>query len=355
MEDELDCDFYFGNIDDGHLKKIDFALFRKKISQLQTQNVIKFNWIKGSVGLVLHPYHVYVLTGDILCLSNWLVLIFARFGGKKTFLWTHGWYGDEKIGKRILKKIFLGLSSGVFLYGDYAKNLMVNTGIAEKKLHPIYNSLDYDKQLFVRNNLKKTNIYSEYFKNTYPVLIFSGRLTKVKKIELLIEVQTILLRENFILNVVLIGDGGELHFLKEKISNFHTEQYFWFYGACYDEDIIGNFYYNADICISPGNVGLTAIHSMMYGCPVITHADFTQQMPEFEVIEKGMTGDFFEYNDVESLANTIKNWIRRFPQKSEDVMNECYRKIDEKYNPHYQIKIFKDILYSGCVCYGKET
>lgn len=80
----------------------------------------------------------------------------------------------------------------------------------------------------------------------------------------------------------------------------------WFYGACYDEKQIAEFLYNADLCVSPGNVGLNAMHAMTFGCPVIRHSNMVAQMPEVEAIEDGLTGTYFEENNIESLAQSIK-------------------------------------------------
>ena len=44
--------------------------------------------------------------------------------------------------------------------------------------------------------------------------------------------------------------------------------------------------------VSPGNVGLTAIHSLSYGTPVLTHNNFNNQMPEVESIQPGFNGYF---------------------------------------------------------------
>lgn len=52
--------------------------------------------------------------------------------------------------------------------------------------------------------------------------------------------------------------------------------------------------YNADLCVAPGNIGLTAMHAMMFGCPCISHNDFSWQMPEFEAIVPYKTGNFLK-------------------------------------------------------------
>lgn len=80
--------------------------------------------------------------------------------------------------------------------------------------------------------------------------------------------------------------------LQQQVKSYNLANNIWFYGACYDEIKNAALIYNADLCVSPGNVGLTAMHSMVFGTPVITHNDFKWQMPEFEAIEPGKTGDF---------------------------------------------------------------
>ena len=344
MEQKLNCDFFFGNISKDSIKRMDYAFFRKKPVDFHTLRFGVFNWISGSFSLVFKPYKKYVLTGDIFCISNWLILIIAKLSGKKTYLWTHGWYGDENIGKIVLKKIFFGLSSGIFLYGDYAKNLMIKNGICANKLHVIYNSMDYHQQLTVRNSLGTSTVFQDYFGNNNPVIIFTGRLNKGKKLELLIEAHHRLYQLGYFYNIILLGDGSEIEYLKSRVNTLNMERFFWFYGACYDESTIGNFYYQASICVSPGNIGLTAIHSMMFGCPAITHSDYCNQGPEFEIIELGKTGDFFINGDINSLVNTIKEWIKNNYPKSDSLKQRCFDVIDTKYNPDNQIKIFKEVL-----------
>ena len=118
----------------------------------------------------------------------------------------------------------------------------------------------------------------------------------------------------------------------------------WFYGECYDEILISELIYNADLCVSPGNVGLTVIHSLSFGTPVITHNNFSNQMPEFEAIEQGVTGDFFEENSIESLEQIITKWLSFNPSKTEEMINRCYEIVDIKYNPNYQMSILSNVL-----------
>jgi glycosyltransferase involved in cell wall biosynthesis len=144
--------------------------------------------------------------------------------------------------------------------------------------------------------------------------------------------------------LVLVGDGIEKKFLEDKVITYELKKQVWFYGSLYDENKIGELFYNASLCVSPGNVGLTSIHALTFGCPVITHNNFKRQMPEFEAIERGVTGDFFDENDSESLRTTIVKWFKEHPVKNSDLVNNCYKIVDTFYNPIKQIKLLKSLL-----------
>ena len=94
--------------------------------------------------------------------------------------------------------------------------------------------------------------------------------------------------------------------LETLTRNLGLEDSVWFFGPCYDEQELGDMIYNADLCISPGNVGLTAMHTMVFGTPVLTHNDYPHQMPEFEAIQDEKTGTFFKAGDSASLADSIR-------------------------------------------------
>jgi hypothetical protein len=86
---------------------------------------------------------------------------------------------------------------------------------------------------------------------------------------------------------------------------------------------------------SPGKIGLTAIHSLSYGTPAITHSDMNEQMPEVEAIVDGVTGLLFEHNNAVDLAEKIGQWIDTKADRA-SVRRTCYDVIDSKWNPRRQ-------------------
>ena len=303
MDKKIQCDFVFGN-KMGDVKKMDYSTlshFKKEVDNITfIRKPIYYQ--KGVISLLKENYTTYLILGDIHCLSTWLMLLLTKFSKKKIYLWSHGWYGRESAIKSIIKKIFFSLADGTFLYGNYARKLMIKEGLNESKLFIIHNSLSYDEQFAIRKELKPSSIYKNHFRNNFRNLIFVGRLTKVKNLELLLNAVALLKSQYLDVNLTFIGDGTMKDELVKQVQQLGIERV-WFYGACYDEKELSCLIYNADLCVSPGNIGLTAIHSMSYGTPVLTHNNFPYQMPEFEAIEDGITGTFFEYENYDSLGS----------------------------------------------------
>ena len=92
------------------------------------------------------------------------------------------------------------------------------------------------------------------------------------------------------------------------------------------------------MCVSPGNVGLTAIHSLTYGTPVLTHDNFNFQMPEAEAIEENISVFSLE------LITQMICQTRLRHSKSSFNKTKVREIITTKYNPMYQKIIFDKII-----------
>ena len=346
IDKRWDCKWYFGrNTTD--IKGMDYSLL-KEVHEVENET-IKGPWFyqKGTSGLVFDKsISSYFLLGDPHCISVWFIAAWVKFFCKKknVYMWTHGWYGKESRMTSFIKKRFFKLADGVFLYGNYARKLMINKGFNADKLFVIHNSLHHDKQVELRAEMKTSGIYQKKFKNSYPTIIFIGRLTKVKKLHQLIEAIAQLKKTGKFFNVVFVGDGTERKFLEQKTQELELEENTWFYGACYDEQQNASLIYEADLCVAPGNVGLTAMHTMVFGTPVITHSNLKNQMPEFEAIKDGETGSFFEEDDVTDLARSISEWFEIHGKDRDTVRKACYEEIDNYWTPEFQMQVLEQNL-----------
>jgi glycosyltransferase involved in cell wall biosynthesis len=149
--------------------------------------------------------------------------------------------------------------------------------------------------------------------------------------------------KGFECNCVFVGDGEMKNELMQEAKHKGLEQHVWFFGACYSEKKISELITNADICVSPGNIGLTAMHALAYGTPVITSNDFANQGPEFEAVIQGITGDFFVAGNAIDLSQRIISWLQMH-QDREEVFINCYNEIDNYWTPEFKVNVIKEVI-----------
>lgn len=347
ISEEFDCDFVFGD-SMSDVKKMDYSLLRGNVTETHTKRLFGgWYWQPGVVCQLFKDYDHYILLGETRAVSTWTFCILARLlkPKKKVYFWTHGWYGKESKLESFVKKIEFKLpNGGIFTYGNYARDLMIKEGFNPKKLFTIHNSLAYDQQLAVRKEMKKTSVYTDHFGNDNPNLFFVGRLTPVKKLDQILRAMVICKQNGHEYNMTFIGGGEKTEELQKLTVELGLQDNVWFYGPCYNEKELSNLIYNADLCVAPGNIGLTAMHSMVFGTPCITHNNFPYQMPEFEAIVPYRTGSFFKMDDVEDLSNKIDEWFRVNGTMRDMIRQSCFKEIDEQWNPYYQIEVLKKNL-----------
>lgn len=346
MDREFDVQFRFGRnlpgLQNAGIAKMDYSVLKRRPRLF---NVLsfggKFPWYCGIQHLPLcRKYDSFLVTGEF----NWAYfpfLLLCRLTGKKVYAWGHGLKRPGTYPR--LRRFFYNSLAGFFIYGEKGKERMVSLGYAEEKIHVIYNSLCAADEVPASGTALKSDIYIRHFGNTDPVLIFAGRLTSVKRIDMLLLAVRRLNSEGCHCNVILVGDGSERQKLETIVSRAGIGDRVWFYGKCYEESHLAELLYNADLCVSPGNAGLVAVHSMMYGTPVATHGDFELQMPEYETVVPGQTGLLFDRGSNDSLEDAIRSWLSAGHDR-ETVRRNCARMIEGKWNSDYQMEVFRKYL-----------
>ena len=344
MAKNFACHFYLGNKVATPIKKFDYTKLEGYRQTLKNVYFGPFYWQRGSVRLLFKPYRYYIIDGEPFCLSSWAILLLAKLTRKKTIAWTHGWYGREGTIKRLIKKLFFSLHSALMVYSEYAIALMQKEGIPRRKMYCIANSMDSDKERAIREQLTCSDIYHQHFLNDNPTIIYCGRIQKLKRLELLVDCAAAFKEEGRPVNMVFVGKDVEQVNIDQYAKDKNVADSVWMYGPCYDDEVLAQLFYNAHVCVSPGNVGLTAIHALSFGCPVVTHNNFAYQMPEFEAIRQGETGTFFEQGNAKSLKQEIEYWICVDADKREQTRRKAFDEIDRKWNIHYQTEVIRKVL-----------
>lgn len=304
-------------------------------------------WQPGAVRVAATgQYQALILFADPNFASTWLAAAIARLRGRRVLFWGHGWLKPEGRAKRTVRAAYFALSHRLLVYADRGRRLGVRAGFAAERITVVYNSLDVERADAVIAAIESgshpsTTPQSLFTHPERPLLVCTARLTAKCRFDLLLRASTRLAEQGRPVNVLLVGDGPEREQLETmtRASGIDAR----FLGACHDEAVVGPLFYHADLAVSPGKIGLTAMHSLMYGTPAITHGDMDAQMPEVEAIEPGLTGAFFRRGDADHLAATIAQWLDLAPPR-EEVRAAARAAIRTKWTPQVQARIIEQAV-----------
>ena len=297
-------------------------------------------WQSAALRIALSPaFDSVILLGNVKYISTWVAAILARITGKRVLMWTHGILRRERGMRGHIRKAFYRLAHGLLLYGVRARDLLADQDFDLNRLYVIYNSLDTAAQLRALEALDDGACAAA--RRSYgipanvPLLIAIGRLVPGKDLQLLPKALQILRTQGLEAHLLFIGDGPVRQALENLASDLGIQRNVHFAGPVYAEPELCPLIAAADLCVSPGSVGLTAMHALIYGTPVITHDDFDQQKPEFEAIQAGLTGAFFRRGDPVDLAETVRSWLSMNGDR-QAVATRCRERVLQYYTPDNQ-------------------
>jgi glycosyltransferase involved in cell wall biosynthesis len=243
------------------------------------------------------------------------------------------------------------LAAGQMLYGDYAKKLLVERGFATDMLYVVYNSLNYDQQASVARDIS-THDANDFRRSLGlqegdRLVAFTGRLQSSKRLDLLFQAIAAIAQRGRQVYVALIGEGPEKESLQALAQRLGVDRLVQFLGANYDEKFLGLTLSASDLCIVPSGAGLSVIHAMAYGTPVIIDDKLERHGPEWEAVEDGITGFFYKYGNAQDLCLKIEQALFPVPRKPK-MSEACKSNIRKRYNPNRQeeviVNLVRDVL-----------
>ncbi|MDK4806980.1 MAG: glycosyltransferase family 4 protein [Novosphingobium aromaticivorans] len=307
----------------------------------------RFWMLGGYAKAVLDPSaKALIVLGNPNMPATIAIALLGRLTGKRVLFWAHGWLRQRPSKVARLRNLYFRLADRVLVYGERAARIAVAEGFPAGHVKTIYNSLDYER---AQKSLEKVAGGTDpagrpqalFADPDRPVLICTARITPLCRFDVLLQAARLLQEGGRPVNVLLVGDGPEKAKLEAMARDLGVSV--CFYGACYDEDELARLIYWSDITVSPGKIGLTAMHTLTYGTPAITHGDLDAQMPEVEAIEPGVSGLLFQRNDPVDLARAIGEWLDRDDDRSA-TRAACQAVIAQKWNPANQRRLIDLVI-----------
>ncbi|EKE25491.1 MAG: hypothetical protein ACD_5C00139G0005 [uncultured bacterium] len=159
----------------------------------------------------------------------------------------------------------------------------------------IYPPVNNGNQQLVTSNQKVEKVTSYKLPVTDYFLVVS-RLSPYKKVDLVVEAFN-----KLGLPLVIIGQGEQENYLR-KIANDNIEILGW-----QSDDVVQDYMKNATAFIFPcvDDFGMAPVEAMCLGVPVIAY----RKGGALETIEEGITGEFFNAQTMEVLADGIRRFV----------------------------------------------
>lgn len=285
-------------------------------------------------------YDSVVFLGDVSDPTVWVSALLGRFTGKRVYFWTIGWHRPESGFKKHLRLMFYRIAHHLLLYGSVAEDLGKELGYPRHRMHVIGNSV------------VPPDLGPEPGAVTPPSRAAGTswvgaviRLNEVKRLDLLVHAISQLRTEGRDVRVLLVGDGP----MRERLERLAAE-----YGvplallpAVYGRYELSRIYDVLDVSVVPAAVGLTAIQSISFGVPVVSDDDVYGQMPEWEAIVPGRTGEIYRKGDPASLARSITRVLDRNAEEPEAVRADCRQEYRSKWSPDAQAERIEKAVLDG--------
>ncbi len=237
------------------------------------------------------------------------------FFGYKLVVWTHGVKSKEMLQPfhSWQSKIQLWVynkADAVILYSQQRKDILAQYIKQPNKLFVANNTLDTYELERIYNDLKtegKEGVQNELDFQNKNNLVFIGRLVADKRLDLLFHAFTELENELDV-GLHIIGSGPEENLVRKYVNGSKNIRY---HGPIHELDQSSKYLYAADLMVMPGYVGLSVVHAMAMGCPVVTCVQGENgpfHSPEVVYMQHGVNAWFCDYS-MEGLQKGLANLL----------------------------------------------
>ena len=166
-----------------------------------------------------------------------------------------------------------------------------------------YKKIDERKYFVAHNTVKVSPFDKISVYDNRKSFLFVGTLYKQKGIEELIDAYKQANEKCQALPILnIIGKGPEKDLIEERIKELNLEKKIYLKGPIYDEEILKDYFFDARLCLSPKQAGLSVLKSMGYGVPFVTRTDAITGGEKTNITH--MENGLF-YNSVEELSEIL--------------------------------------------------
>ncbi|MCD4768764.1 MAG: glycosyltransferase family 4 protein [Bacteroidales bacterium] len=267
---------------------------------------------------------IIICTGiDFHLIHTLQIFLFFRLrNGISFYWWSHATKGNQgRIGVS-LRKFVYKRSTGILSYNSEGRSNLIEMKIEKERIIVVNNSINSEDYGYLNHDLFQKKPDSRF------TILYTGRVTKAKKVDLLIKALSIISKENRFNYICYIIGGGDIDSLKKLAKESNVYDNIVFVGEKYGKDN-HEYFLRSDVFVYPGAIGLSILHAMSFGLPIITTDDISSQFPEFELLLPGLNGDIYKDNSIDDLADKISIWKSKSETSRNTITENCINRIKE--------------------------
>ena len=212
----------------------------------------------------------------------------------------------------------------ILLYTERERGDFLGMGFPPDRLFAINNAIDQvpiQKAIEQWPTTRLRDFQQQQNLTDKQVFLFCGRLSQKARVDLAIKALAILVRENRAPILVIVGEGEERESLEELAQQLGVMDSIRWLGALYDQSLMAPWFLSAKLFVYPGYIGLSIMHAMGYGLPVVTHNNMSNQSPEVAALREGQNGALFQENDSKDLSQKMSHLMMN--ESTRERMSSC--------------------------------
>jgi glycosyltransferase involved in cell wall biosynthesis len=264
-------------------------------------------------------------------------LLKARAAGVKTILWGHGYSKSEGVVRKKIRRSVTNLATALVFYNQNEANRYIAAGYDPQSIFIARNSLDQTpiraaRQAWLQDPGKLAQFQREQNVGPGPNFLFVSRLDPLNRLDLLVRAAAEMTGKFPHVEIFVVGKGAEEQQKLEKLADsLGIRKRVRFLGAIYDEMQLAPWFLSSQAFCYPTNIGLSLLHALGYGLPVITSDDLSSQNPEIEALMPGQNGFLYEHESVSALVEALRT-IATNPELAAQMSAEAIRTVDEEFS-----------------------
>lgn len=238
----------------------------------------------------------------------------AKKNGVGVVVWGHGYSVRDNKASRALRNWIGRQADAVVLYDEHAREKMIEEGFPADHLFVAANALDQSPIQRARERWLADKEGLAAFKREHgldrgPVILFVSRLVESNRTDLLLHAAARLADTHPDLVIAIVGDGPTREHLQNLAARLGLKDRVRMPGAVYGEDALAPWFLSARAFCYPAFMGLSALHAMGYGLPVVTDRNMDRHGPEARAVVDGKTGLLVDLGEPGSLSDAISRLL----------------------------------------------